>query len=270
MFNTFGINVLQWIDGSLNNGGEPIVIYDNQGFLVDSVYFDDVPPWDTLADGWGPSLELCDPNSDNTNPLNWRAAIEFAAINPAGDSIWATPMTGCSYLPLANFEASDTAITQYQYVTFTDLSSSDAVNWFWTFEGGIPDAFEGKSPPPVQYPFMGAFDVSLTVVNVVGQNTLLKSEYIEVGPSGIPAPAMDEGIQIYPNPGKGPFTLQLNAHLVPSVVTIINQLGKVVFEVEIKQQTNIINPARLTPGIYFLKVVTENPGVTKLSKLIIH
>ncbi len=270
MFNTFGTIVLQWIEGSLNNGGEPIVIYDNQGFLVDSVYFDDVPPWDTLADGWGPSLELCDPNSDNTNPLNWRAAIEFAAINPAGDSIWATPMTGCSNLPLANFEASDTAILQYQYVTFTDLSTPDVVNWFWTFEGGIPDAFEGKVPPPVQYPFMGAFDVSLTVVNVVGQNTLLKSEYIEVGPSGIPAPNLDEGIQIYPNPGEGPFTLQLNAHLVPSVVSIINQLGKVVFEVEIKQQTNIINPARLTPGIYFLRVMTENPGETKLSKLIIH
>ncbi len=144
MLNTFGTNSLQWEEGSLNNGGEPIVIYDREGFMVDSVNYDDAPPWDTLADGRGPSLELCDPNSDNNDPLNWRAAIEFTAINSAGDTIWASPLAGCSYPPVANFIASDTAILQYETVIFADSSSANTTSWFWTFEGGTPETYQEK------------------------------------------------------------------------------------------------------------------------------
>lgn len=268
MLNTFGIPVLEWFEGSLNNGGEPIVIYDNEGFIVDSVNYDDSPPWDTLADGWGPSLELCDPNSDNTNPLNWRAAIEFAAINATGDTLWATPMAGCSYPPVADFVASDTAITQYQYVTFTDSSSTDALSWYWTFEGGIPDFFEGKTPPPIQYISMGAFDVSLRVANLAGHNTLVKSEYIEVGPSGIPGITGNQRIQVFPNPNNGIFTLKLDDHQ-SSLVKILDQLGKVVFEKSVSQQSTILHPSELTPGIYFLRVIRET-GDIQSCKLIIH
>ncbi len=268
MLNAFGLSVLEWFDGSLNNGGEPIVIYDNQGFLVDSVNYDDAPPWDTLADGWGPSLELCDPNSDNNDPLNWRAAIEFADINPAGDTIWASPMAGCSYPPLADFVASDTAIVQYQFVTFTDSSSANSTGWIWTFEGGIPDAYIGKTPPPVQYISMGAFDVSLQVVNLAGQNTLVKSEYIEVGPSGIPGTNGNEGIQVFPNPNQGQFTLRLKDNQT-SLLKITDQLGKVVFEQKVTQQISIISLSGLTPGVYFLRVTDEKTGESHSIKLVI-
>jgi PKD repeat protein len=203
MFNTFGVYTLKWTDGSLNNGGESIVLYDREGFMVDSVNYDDALPWDTLADARGPSLELCDPDSDNNDPLNWRAAIEFAAINTAGDTIWATPMTGCSYPPVADFVASDTAILQYESVTFTDSSSANSSAWFWTFEGGTPDTYTGQTPPPIHYNSMGAFDVTLKVFNIAGQNTLVKSDYIEVGTSGNALIKDPEGLRIYPNPTNG-------------------------------------------------------------------
>jgi len=268
MLNAFGVHVLEWTYGNLNNGGEPLVIYDREGFLVDSVAYDDAPPWDTLADGWGPSLELCDPSSDNNNPLNWRAAIEFAAINAAGDTLWASPMAGCSYPPLADFVASDTAIAQYQFVTFTDSSSANTEAWFWTFEGGIPDVYIGKAPPPVQYNTMGAFDVTLKVVNLAGQNTLIKSEYIEVGPSGIPGLDGKDGIKIYPNPNQGQFTLLLK-NKENAQVRIIDHLGKIVYFAEVTQQTNKISLPGLVPGIYILRVAENKTGQTKSIKLII-
>jgi PKD repeat protein len=269
MLNTFGVNALEWAEGSsLNNGGEPLVINDPLGFTVDSVNYDDAPPWDTLADGRGPSLELCDPNSDNNNPLNWRAAIEFAAINAAGDTIWATPLAGCSYPPVAAFVASDTAIMQYESVVFSDSSSSNSTGWFWTFEGGTPVTWIGQDPPPIQYNSMGAFDVTLEVFNVAGHNTLFKSDYIEVGPSGIHGISDPAGLQIYPNPTNDQFTIQYDAN-GKTIVKILDQLGNVVFETKINQQKTVLSPPGLVPGIYFIRVIETETGKTKSSKLIV-
>ena len=269
MLNTFGVPAFEWAEGSsLNNGGELLVINDSLGFTVDSVAFDDILPWDTLADGRGPSLELCDPGSDNSNPLNWRAAIEFAAINSAGDTIWATPLAGCSYPPVAAFVASDTAILQYESVTFTDSSSSNSIGWIWIFEGGTPGNWIGQTPPPIQYNSMGAFNVSLEVFNVAGHTTLLKSDYIEVGPSGISEISDPEGIQIYPNPTHGQFILNFDAK-EKAVVKIIDQLGNVVFETKINQQKTEMATQGLAPGIYFIQLIGVETGKTKSSKLII-
>jgi PKD repeat protein len=269
MLNTFGVTSLQWAEGSsLNNGGEPVVLNDPLGFTADSVTYDDALPWDTLADGRGPSLELCNPDADNSNPLNWRAAIEFAAINGAGDTIWATPLTGCSYPPVAAFVASDTAIMQYESVIFSDSSSSNSTGWVWTFEGGTPETYTGKAPPPVQYNSMGAFNVTLEVFNVAGHNTLVKSDYIEVGPSGIHGITDPEGLRIFPNPTTGQFTIQCDAN-GNTIVKILNQLGNVVFETRINQQKTVLAPPGLAPGIYFIRVIETETGKTKSSKLIV-
>lgn len=62
--------VEEWT-GTLNNGGERIVVTDaNQNTIIDVTY-NDVSPWPNLPDGFGPSLILCDPFSDMTQPDNW-------------------------------------------------------------------------------------------------------------------------------------------------------------------------------------------------------
>ncbi|MCK9421179.1 MAG: choice-of-anchor J domain-containing protein [Bacteroidales bacterium] len=178
--NTFHVPSIQWTEGALSNSGEPIVIKDYLGYIVDSVYYRPDLPWDTLANGFGPSLELCDPSADNTDPLNWRHAIEFQAINAAGDSIWASPAAGCSYFPVADFSASETTIVEHGYVTFTDASSSNTTGWEWTFDGGTPSSFSGKFPPPVQYNVPGQYTVCLVASNNIGNSTNCKQDYITV------------------------------------------------------------------------------------------
>jgi hypothetical protein len=95
MFGTFGIEALQWTGGALSNGGELIELIDNFGNLVDAVEYDDAMPWNPLADGAGPSLVLCNPDDDNSIATNWLVSAEYAAVNAAGDSIFATPGGPC-------------------------------------------------------------------------------------------------------------------------------------------------------------------------------
>jgi len=98
MLSTFGVTAYEWTSGALSNSGELIELVDAGGMFVDSVRYDDSMPWDTLADGFGPSLTLCDPGLDNGLAENWAASTEFAAVNTIGDSIWATPLAGCSVI----------------------------------------------------------------------------------------------------------------------------------------------------------------------------
>ena len=62
-------------DFSLSGGGELIRLYDNNGSLIDQVTYDDNAPWPTEPDGNGPSLELINPNLDNTLAQNWSASL---------------------------------------------------------------------------------------------------------------------------------------------------------------------------------------------------
>lgn len=72
----YGIsNVVGPFSGALNNTGEAIVLLDTEGAIADSVTYADGGLWPTEPDGGGPSLELLDPNLDNSLPENWAASL---------------------------------------------------------------------------------------------------------------------------------------------------------------------------------------------------
>ena len=58
----------------LSGGGELIRLYDNGGFLVDSLTYDDEEPWPLEPDGNGPTLELTNPLQDNGHFSYWSAS----------------------------------------------------------------------------------------------------------------------------------------------------------------------------------------------------
>ena len=183
MMNTFGILTYEWSSGALSNSGELIKLVDGGGMFVDSVRYDDHLPWDTLADGFGPSLTLCDPSLNNGLAENWAASTEFAAINTNGDSIWATPLAGCAFvMPTANFMAADTTIEVDGTADFTDMSSGGTmISWVWTFEGGTPGTSTDQNPTGVLYDTQGTYDVTLEVENDFGETSVLtKTDYISV------------------------------------------------------------------------------------------
>ena len=186
MFNTFGVTAYQWTAGALSNGGEKIQLNDNAGNVVDSLTYDDYLPWDTLCDGYGPSLTLCNPNLDNSIAENWSASTTVAAINASGDTIYATPGAGCGIDILAGFEGNPTIVAMGGSVMFTDLSLGDITEWTWTFEGGDPASYSGQTPPEIFYNEEGVFDVTLLVSDGTNSDELTMFDYIEV--VNLPAP----------------------------------------------------------------------------------
>jgi hypothetical protein len=68
-------SVLGDLGFNLGNGGDQIRIYDAEGVLVDSVGYDDEPPWPVEPDGQGPTLQLLDPVYPNEHAYNWRASL---------------------------------------------------------------------------------------------------------------------------------------------------------------------------------------------------
>jgi len=86
--------------------------------------------------------------------------------------------------PTANFTpASGPNGPSPQSVTVTDTSTTQAgcpiLSWTWTFQGGSPATATGQGPhtvtfskPPTQH------DVSLTVTNAGGSNTLTRNNYV--------------------------------------------------------------------------------------------
>ncbi len=190
MQQTFGLSTLEWTEGGLSNSGELIELRNSEDLVIDFVEYDDLLPWDTLADGYGPSLTLCNPFENNSLPESWTASTEVAAINSAGDTIFATPGAGCGEIaPTADFVANHTTIEVGQGVNFTDLSTGEPTTWQWSFPGGTPETSEEQHPENIIYEEQGIFDVILTVSNLYGEDTEFKSEYITVISSGTPPEA---------------------------------------------------------------------------------
>lgn len=269
MTSYFNVPSYQWNAGSaLSNGGEAVVVKDYYGYTVDSVYYLPYLPWDTMAYGKGPSLELCDPSSDNTLPQNWRHAVEFKATTPAGDSVWASPLEGCSYLPVAGFTASDTTILAGQTVTFSDVSQGQITSWQWQFEGGTPSSWNGQQPPAITYLTNGSYPVALTVGNNAGYHTLTKAGYIKVGPVGL-YENTSSGCTLSPNPVHGDgFTVSFDEGSQRTLL-LYDCTGRVCSSIQTTDKEVWIPVTGLQEGLYFLRVTREVTRDSHIQKLII-
>ncbi len=82
----YGVTPVAEYTGKLGNGGETVTLLDAGLSVIDTVAYDDAGSWPTEPDGDGPSLELRDPDADNTLPANWAASDPGptpAALNTA-------------------------------------------------------------------------------------------------------------------------------------------------------------------------------------------
>lgn len=79
----------------------------------------------------------------------------------------------------AQFIGSPTNVNLGGSVNFIDQSMGAPVSWEWTFEGGDP-ATSSEQNPIVVYNEAGTYDVTLTVTNETGSNTLTKEDFINV------------------------------------------------------------------------------------------
>lgn len=130
------------------------------------------------------------PNNDLIGCL-YATADDIGAANPSlpgqmgAGRINATAAMNCiagtlNRAPIAGFSANTTTIPANGVVQFTDASVYNPTSWSWSFPGGSPSTFNGRTPPAITYNTPGTYDVSLTVTNANGSNTLTRNAYITV------------------------------------------------------------------------------------------
>ena len=71
-----GINVVGPFSGTLSNRDDNIQLFDANKNLADEVHYYEGGQWDSVADGGNSSLQLSDPNADNSSGRVWAASDE--------------------------------------------------------------------------------------------------------------------------------------------------------------------------------------------------
>ncbi len=157
------------------SSGSPL--FDNQGRVVGDL-------------GGGPGSATCD---NTMYSLYGKVYWSWDQMgNAPGQQLkyWLDPQeTGTLYLngmyvaapPSANFVANKVYIKPGDGIHFQDLSTNSPTTWEWEFEGGEPATSTDQNPSNIVYNNPGIYSVSLTVQNVLGNDSETKTAYISVG-----------------------------------------------------------------------------------------
>ena len=75
-------------DFGLSGGGDEVRIFNSQGILMDSVKYDDSDPWPIEPDGEGLTLELINPNYDNSLASAWASSQDYGSPGEQNNSFF--------------------------------------------------------------------------------------------------------------------------------------------------------------------------------------
>ena len=127
-----GVAVFGYFGGSLDNGGERLALHDALTRTVVSVDFDDLPPWPTLPDGGGYSLEIINALGDPDDPFNWKASAALRGTPGAANSAPASAAVELSEVLAKNVSAVNNAGTFPDYVELRNTTGATVDITGWT------------------------------------------------------------------------------------------------------------------------------------------
>ena len=85
----------------------------------------------------------------------------------------------------------------------------------------------------------------------------------------IPAPA-EASFVVYPNPSRGEFTIFTNELSSAFSLTVLDQLGKLIYSEEYIDESSFSLNLDLQPGFYFLRLKDKSGTPLGVEKLIVH
>lgn len=151
--------------------------------------------------------------------------------------------------PLAGFGWSQAGLI----ITFTN-SSQNAMGYLWDFGDGNTST---ESSPVHIYDGDGTYVVSLTAVSEMCGNDI-HTETLILNTIGISEPEPGSGLQVFPNPSNGNFTLTSDFELTNLTLKLYNLQGKLMFETSPasigKQESFLIITNGLSAGMYFMDI----------------
>jgi len=157
-------NAIGNINYGLSASGDMVRLYNQFGIVIDSVYYDDDKPWPSEADGNGSTLELINPQLNNTLPQSW--------VSSATD--YGTP-----------------GLINSSYLDDFDLTSNQ--EYIFSLSQNYPNPF--NSITTINYQLSKTRDTDIRIYNFLGEYIeTLKKGYIPSGfhtikwnPIGLPS-----------------------------------------------------------------------------------
>ncbi len=170
MQSVFSVTALQWTSGGLGNGGEQLQLLNGVSDVVDEVTYDDGGDWTDVPDGGGPSLELCDPNEDNSLGANWLPSENGTGVILEGNEVKGTPGAANSvscptvtpdYTVIVqnfSFVPADITINVGETIQWECVSGSHNVNGSQATYPTNPEDFINGTAAPAPWTFAHTFN----------------------------------------------------------------------------------------------------------------
>jgi len=179
------------------------------------------------------------------------AGTEIKAYKPSG-----------LFKPVSDFKASKTSLVQGDTLTLFDISSFNASSWIWSIPGSNTPGSTLQNPGNISYASVGIYPVTLIAANSLGNDTIIKSCYIEVLPwfginqlsNELPAEFRLE--QNYPNPFNPVTIIRFSIPLLRGVSEGHGVLLQV-YDILGRTVSTIVNE-NLTPGTYEIEFDGSN------------
>lgn len=175
--------------------GNPLTIQVNNSVTFSDSSDNSPSMWVWTFEGGSPSSYL----GQNPPPVTYDSVGFFTVTLVVSNSAGTDSMIRSDYIhvlpvndnpPVADFYATQTTLPVGGSTDFVDLSDETPTSWRWTFEGGTPSSSALQNPTGIVYNTAGIYSVSLTVINWVSSDTLLKEDYIEVDSAYTNAPGV--------------------------------------------------------------------------------
>ncbi|HEY0031495.1 MAG TPA: T9SS type A sorting domain-containing protein [Bacteroidia bacterium] len=203
----------------------------------------------------------------NGSPLQWSTNAAYTYPASGLDTVTLYTLgglfTSCldakeTYLNVqANAVASFTQNTSGSPLIAFTSTSTGATTYSWDFGDG--SAADITANPSHTYA-PGIYTVVLTITGPC--NTTTSSQTVTILSTDINASVAAAGLSVYPNPSNGLFTVELNAAQKASI-QVYNVVGKLVYSAEASSAKNNIDLSTLAPGVYSLRVISENSSAVK-------
>lgn len=197
-------------------------------------------------------------------------------------SLQITTSLGCSFntsmsvnvdpcYPMAAFDYTQNGTGQF---SFTDLSimNSGGMNsggfitdWNWDFGDGNSSSDKNSVH---QYADTGSYTVCLTVISDFGYLDEICKDITYSSTAGIEKLNNKTVFNIYPNPTKNDFVIQLNEVPKRNHLVITNLVGETVYSSELHKPKTKIDLSNMPKGIYLIKLqIQKTTSYSKIIKL---
>jgi lysyl endopeptidase len=268
----FGSNTLSSVTVNYDLDGGPNQTFNWSGSLASGGTTNvTLPSMTTTAGAHVFNSSTSSPNGQSdSNAANDAGSANFSSAGSNGQTVTFT-LTPDDYGSETTWELKDSGgNTLYSGGPYTDGNSTPVIeNWCLPpgcYDLVINDAYgDGICCGWGQ----GGYTIvsgAQTLVNFDGQFTTTDTQNFCITATGINGGEIGNNIQLYPNPNKGSFTLDLGLVEENTLVNIYNAVGELVTSETLQQQVHTFDLSTQAEGLYYLQVrINEQWHTQKIS-----